>query len=167
MATSRKKAIARKLTQDWVAGYLPSSNFFHRGAQNGSIELLALDGKTLQLDATSLKWICYVRDFNSGEAANPERLLRKTFTGRPRTEGLLLRIRLSDGDIIEGLAVNDASLVSGEGIFLTPPDVRSNTQRIWIPPTAISEFEVIALIRVAKRKEPGPPKAPSAQESLF
>ena len=163
MAISRKKVIARKLTQDWVAGYLPSSSFCH----NGTLELLALDGKTLQLDAAGLKWICYVRDFNSGEAANPERLLRKTFTGRPRTEGLLLRIRLTDGDLIEGLVANDISLISGEGIFLTPPDVRSNTQRIWISPSAIAELEVIALIGAAKRRQPGPPKAPTAQESLF
>jgi hypothetical protein len=163
MAISRKKTIARKLSQEWLAGYLPSSGFL----RSGTVELLALDGKTQQLDAASLKWICYVRDFNSGEAANPERILRKTFTGRPRMEGLLLRIRLTDGDLIEGLAANDLSLVSGEGLFLTPPDVRSNTQRIWIPPSTIAELEVIAVIGAARRKQPTPPKTPPAQESLF
>jgi len=163
MATSRKKTIVRKLSQDWVAGYLPANGFL----RNGVVELLALDGKTLQLDTTSLKWICYVRDFNSGEAANPERLLRKTFTGRPRIEGLLLRLHVTDGDLIEGLAANDLSLVSGEGLFLTPPDIRSNTQRIWIPPTSISELEVIAVIGGAQRRKTAPLKAPTAQESLF
>src|ERR1700739_2282499 len=99
MAISRKKTIARTLSQDWVAGYLPASGILH----NGSVELLALDGKTLQLPAADPKGICYVGDFNSGEDATPERLLRKTFTGRPRTEGLLLRLQLIDGDLIEGL----------------------------------------------------------------
>jgi len=163
MAVSRKKAVARKLTQDWVAGYLPSSGFL----ENGAVELLALDGKILRLDASSLKWICYVRDFNSGEAANPERLLRKTFTGRPRTEGLLLRLRLIDGDLLEGLAANDLSLISAEGLFLTPPDTRSNTQRLWIPHSAVTEMEVLAVIGASKRKQPPPPKVPAAQESLF
>jgi hypothetical protein len=163
MAVSRKKTIARKLSQNWVAGYLPPGDFLRHGA----VELLALDGKTVQIPSADIKWICYVRDFNSGEATNPERLLRKTFTGRPRTEGLLLRLRLADGDLIEGLAANDLSLVSGRGLFLTPPDVRSNTQRLWIPPTAISEVEVIALIGASKRKQPAPPKPPTAQESLF
>jgi hypothetical protein len=163
MAISRKKAIARKLGQDWVAGYLPSNGFLH----DGVVELLALDGKTLQLDAGSLKWICYVRDFNSGEAANPERLLRKTFTGRPRTEGLVLRLHLSDGELVEGLAANDLSLISSEGIFLIPPDVRSNTQRLWIPHSAITEMEVLTVIGGTKRKRPEPPKEPTAQESLF
>jgi hypothetical protein len=163
MASSRKKTIIRKLSQDWVAGYLPSNGFLH----NNIVELLALDGKILPLDAVSLKWICYVRDFNSGEAANPERLLRKTFAGRPRTEGLLLRLRLSDGDIIEGLAANDLSLITGEGLFITPPDIRSNTQRVWIPPTTISALEVLAVIGGAKRTRLAPVRSAATQETLF
>lgn len=164
MAVSRKKAIVRKLTQEWVAGYLPSSGFLQKGA----VEMLGLDGKIQQLNAEELKWICYVRDFNSGEAANPERLLRKTFAGRPRTDGVLLRLKLADGDAIEGLAANDAGLVSGEGIFLTPPDVRSNTQRIWVPAISIAELEVVAVIGAAKRKQPPAAEAPlDKQENLF
>lgn len=163
MATSRKKAIARRLTQDWVAGYLPPSGFLHENA----VEMLALDGKLIQLPATGLKWICFVRDFNSGEASNPERLLRKTFAGRPRGEGLLLHLRLADGDILEGISVNDLSLVSGQGLFLTPPDTRSNTQRLWIPPAAISELEVIAVLGVRRKPSAPPAKPTSAQESLF
>lgn len=166
MGASRKKTIVRMLSQQWIAGYLPPSGLL----RNGMVELLALDGKTLQLPVADLKWICYVRDFNSGEAANPERLLRKTFSGRPRTEGLLVRLRLADGDVIEGLTTNDVGLISGEGLFLTPPDVRSNTQRLWTPTSAIAELEVIALIGAAKRKQAkasGAPEAPQTQESLF
>jgi len=163
MAASRKKTIARKLTQDWVAGYLPASGFL----RNGGVEMLALDGKTVQIPEGELKWICYVRDFNSGEVANPERLLRKTFTGRPRTGGLLLRLHLVDGDLVEGLAANDASLISGEGVFLTPPDVRSNTQRLWVPASAISQLEVLAVIGSTKRDKPAAGKSPTTQESLF
>jgi hypothetical protein len=164
MARSRKKIIARRLTQDWIAGYLPSDGFFH----GGQIELLALDGKIVPLDASTLKWICYVRDFNSGEIANPERLLRKTFAGRPRAEGLLVRLHLSDGDVIEGLAANEMSLVSGEGLFLTPPDARSNTQRLWIPSSAISQFEITALVGHPRHRQPSHAEAPTAeQENLF
>ena len=163
MPSSRKKTIVRMLSHEWVAGYLPPGGFL----QNGHIELLALDGKTVQIPAEKLKWICYVRDFNSGEVENPERLLRKTFAGRPRTEGLLLRIQLADGDSLEGLAANDLSLVSGEGIFIIPPDVRSNTQRVWIPPDAMRQIEVLAVIGSAKRTKGPGKKAPAEQESLF
>ena len=163
MASSRKKTILRKLSQGWVAGYLPTSEFL----RNGQVELLALDGKTIQIPATDLKWICYVRDFSSGEVANPERLLRKTFTGRPRTEGLVLRVHLSDGDVLEGLAANDLSLIAGSGIFLTPPDIRSNTQRIWIPTSAIAQLEVLSVIGTTKRTKDTSAKSASEQTSLF
>ena len=138
MPSSRKKAIARQFTHDWVAGYCLFDGSSPAGfPQRRRLELLALDGKVISLDLKTIKWVCFVRDFNSGEPANPERLLRKTFAGRPRTEGLFLRATLTDGDLIEGIASNDLSLISGEGILLTPPDIRSNTQRLWIPATSL------------------------------
>lgn len=92
MPSSRKKAIARRFTRDWVAGYVVFDGSSPDGfLKEGSLELLALDGKVLSLNLKTIKWLCFIRDFNSGEAENPERLLRKTFAGRPRTEGLYLR----------------------------------------------------------------------------
>ena len=165
MSSSRKKAIARNFTRDWVAGYLSFDGFSSGGfVRNGAFEILALDGKVIALSIETIKWVCFVRDFNSGEPSNPERLLRKTFAGRPRTEGLFLRAKLTDGDLIEGIAANDLSLVAGEGIFLTPPDIRSNTQRLWIPAASLAEFEVVAVIGGAKKK---PSQADDRQESLF
>ena len=131
--------------------------------------MLDLDGKVVSLAAEDLKWICYVRDFNSGELNNPERLVRKTFAGRPRGDGLFVRARLKDGDMVEGLAANDVSLVSSEGVFLTPPDLRSNTQRLWIPRTSLEELDVVAVIGAAKRKPAVVEKVrvPAEQEELF
>jgi hypothetical protein len=129
--------------------------------------MLDLDGKVVHLAVEDLKWICYVRDFNSGELNNPERLLRKTFSGRPRGEGLFVRVRLKDGDLIEGLAGNDVTLVASDGLFLTPPDLRSNTQRLWLPRTSIEELEVLAVIGAAKKKAAVAEDEESAQEKLF
>lgn len=169
MSISRKKAIFRKFSRDWVAGYLPLANFVHQGR----LEMLDLDGKVVALSAADLKWICYVRDFNSGELSNPERLVRKTFAGRPRGDGLFVRARLKDGDLVEGLAANDITLVASEGVFLTPPDLRSNTQRLWIPASSLDALEVVAVIGAAKRKparapaRTAEPAAKPEQEELF
>uniref|UniRef100_A0A7V4XQ91 Uncharacterized protein n=1 Tax=Acidobacterium capsulatum TaxID=33075 RepID=A0A7V4XQ91_9BACT len=116
------------------------------------VELLDLESKVALVAAHDIKWVCYVRDFNSGEVNNPERLLRKSFAGRPRIEGIHLRLKLTDGDVIEGVAANDRSLLGAEGVFLLPPDTRSNTQRIWIPVTAIAELEAVAVVGSAKKK---------------
>jgi hypothetical protein len=159
MAVSRKKVIVRKLSRDWLCGYLPPASF----VQEEEIQLLDLSGKLVSLSTAEVKWVCFVREFQSGDASQPERLLRKTFVTRPRSEGLWVRARLKDNDLIEGLAQNDATLLEGEGLFLAPPDTRSNTQRIFLPRQAVTELEILAVIKAGVRRGP----AESAQEDLF
>jgi hypothetical protein len=162
MSASRKKAIVRKLSRDWVSGYVQAEDF----CRDGMVEFLDLSGKVLLLPAAEIKWICFVRDFNSGEMNNPERLLRKTFAGRPRIAGLFLRLRLVDGDQLEGIASNDRSLIAGDGLFLLPPDTRSNTQRLWIPSTTIADLETVAVITsAARRKKAAASPRPAAAAS--
>jgi hypothetical protein len=161
--SGRKKVILRKFSREWVAGYIPPSNFVH----DGQVELLDLAGKLATVPVEEIKWLCFVRDFNSGEADNPERLLRKLFAGRPRGDGLWLRIRLLDGDRLEGLAANDLAVIDDRGIFLTPPDLRSNTQRIFVPKPSIAEFEVAAVITSPTRRKTAHPAPATQQEELF
>lgn len=157
MASLRKPVIVRKFSRDWCAGYADSG----LGQDAVELEILDLTGKVLHIGWEQVKWICYVRDFpaSTSDAANPERLLHKKFTTRPRTAGVWLRMMLTDGDEIEGLAANDVSLVTGAGLLLTPPDTRSNTQRIYVPRKAIETLEVVSLIGAGARKrgvaEPG------------
>ena len=153
MASARKPVIVRKFSRDWVGGYA--------GASLGGEELEILDttGKVLRMGWDQVKWVCYVRVLASADAANPERLLHKRFSVRPRAAGLWLRMTLTDGDELEGLAENDLSLVTGGGLLLTPPDTRSNTQRIYVPRQAIQTLEVVSLIG-AGRKRPQPDDQP-------
>jgi hypothetical protein len=73
---------------------------------------------------------------------------------------------LSDGDELEGLAANDRTLVDGAGLMLTPPDMRSNTQRIYVPRSAIQTLEVLSLIGAPVRRRPGL-GLPDDQPELF
>ena len=118
------------------------------------LEILDLGGKVVSFDWDTVKWVCYVRDFPAGEQVNPERLLQKRFAVRPRAAGLWLRMTLTDGDELEGLAANDRSLIEGAGLMLTPPDTRSNTQRIYVPRMAIQSLEVVSLIGSGRAKRP-------------
>jgi len=159
MAVSRKKVIVRKLSRDWLSGYLPPSDF----VRDAQVEMLDLGGKLVSVPLAEVKWVCYVRDFQSGDSSQPERLLRKTFVTRPRSEGLWVRVRLKDNDLIEGMAQNDLSLLEGEGLFLVPPDTRSNTQRIFLPRLAVEALDVLAVIKTGVRRGPAEP----VQEDLF
>ena len=145
MAHSRKKVILRTTADVVHAGYLPSSDF----VVDGQVELLDLSGRLVAVPLREVRMICYVRDLNLGEA-QPEQLTRRTFLARPRTEGLWVRIGLENGEGLEGLAALDASLLDGllgdKGVFLIPPDVRCNTQRVFVPRGAILDFRVVAVV---------------------
>ncbi len=162
MASPRKPVIVRKFSRDWFAGYAGAS----LEADGTELELLDLGGKVLRIGWEQVKWVCYVRDFPNGETASPERLLQKRFSTRPRTAGLWLRMTLTDGEELEGLAANDRSLVGGAGLLLTPPDTRSNTQRIFVPRLAIQTLEVVSLIGAASRKK-AETASKSEQPELF
>jgi hypothetical protein len=119
-----------------------------------------------------IKHICYVREFNLHDTANPERLTRRTFLARPRTEGLWLRMTFRSGDVFEGLAATDIALlddlINDTGLHLTPPDTRSNTQRVYVPRTSLTELQLLAVITTPSRRKPLPAASvPSMQEDLF
>jgi hypothetical protein len=114
--------------------------------------------------------ISYVREFNLNDLVNPERLTRRTFLARPRTEGLWLRMTFTSGEMLEGLAPTDLTLlddlVNDAGLFLIPPDIRSNTQRIFVPRTSISELTLLAVVTSPSKKKPAVvPQSP--QQDLF
>jgi Family of unknown function (DUF6982) len=167
MASHRKPVIVRKFSRDWCAGYA-SAAF---GQDAPELEILDLTGRVIRIGWDLVKWVCYVRDLgaitDSGTQANPERLLHKRFSIRPRTAGLWLRMVLTDGDDLEGIAANDRSLIDGAGLMLTPPDTRSNTQKIYVPRPAIQSLEIVALIGAAARRRPAAAARQAQQPELF
>ena len=165
MASQRKPVIVRKFSREWLAGYAEAGC----GQDAADLEILDLTGKVLRMGWEQVKWVCYVRDFPAQFAGstNPERLLHKRFAIRPRTPGLWLRMTLTDGEELEGLAENDRSLVEGAGLLLTPPDTRSNTQRIYVPRQAIQTLEVVSLIGAAGRKRAVTTSQATEQPELF
>jgi hypothetical protein len=169
MSNSRKKVIVRRFSGDALPGYLPHANFVH----NNSVDLLDLSGRIIPLPLNDIKIINFVRDFNLSDPVNPERLTRRAFLARPRSEGLWLRLTFRSGDLLEGLAPTDSSLldalVDDAGLFLSPPDTRSNTQRLYVPRAAITELQLLAVITTPSRRQPLPNKASkqSLQDELF
>jgi hypothetical protein len=168
MSSAHKKVIVRRFTGETLPGYLPLAGF----TRNRIIDLLDLEGRVISLAINDIKHICYVRDYNLNDTANPERLTRRTFLAKPRTAGLWLRLIFRSGDLLEGLAPIDATfaddLINDTGLQLTPPDVRSNTQRIFVPRTSITDLQLLAVITTPSRRKPLPASSvPSLQEDLF
>ena len=136
MATTHKKVIVRKMDRDTVNGYV--SNAF---VTEGKLELMNTAGNVVTIDLRDVKGVYFVREFGDTET-----LTRKTFTSRPRVEGLWVRLRFRDNEVIEGMMPNDLLVEGGEGFSVIPPDAQSNTQRIFVPRSALAEMTVIGVI---------------------
>ena len=138
-----------------VRGYLNPA----RLGQADPIDLLTQDGEHLEFPLGKIRSIYFVRDF-SGEF-EPE---RKAFLSRPKLDGLWVRLRYNDGDTLEGVVPNDLLSLLDNGLQITPPDLNSATDRIFIPRAALSEVTVLGVVGIARRK---PAAAAAAQPRLF
>jgi hypothetical protein len=146
MPSTHKKVIVRKLDRDSVSGYVAPANF----VVDGKLELLNTSGNVVAVDLRDIKAVYFVREFSDSEVMS-----RKTFTTRPRTEGLWVRLKFKDNEVIEGLMPNDLAQNPAEGFLINPPDLRSNTQRVFVPRASLTSLSVIAVIGAARRRRKG------------
>ena len=156
MPSTHKKVIVRKADRDSVSGYVSPSNF----VVDGKLELLNTSGNVVAVDLRDIKAVYFVREFSDSEVMS-----RKTFTTRPRTEGLWVRLKFKDNEVIEGLMPNDLAQNPAEGFLINPPDLRSNPQRVFVPRASLTSVAVIAVIGAARRRRKGPPD--TRQVTLF
>jgi hypothetical protein len=156
MPSTHKKVIVRKSDRDSVSGYVSPANF----VVEGKLELLNTSGNVVAIDLRDIKAVYFVRDFSDSDVMS-----RKTFTTRPRTEGLWVRLKFKDSEVIEGIMPNDLAQNPAEGFLINPPDLRSNTQRVFVPRASLTSVTVIAVIGAARRRRKGPPD--TRQVTLF
>jgi len=136
MATTHKKVVVRKMDRDSVNGYVGAAFL-----ADGKVEIMNTAGNVVAIDLHDVKGVYFVREFGDSES-----LVRKTFTSRPRVEGLWVRLRFRDNEVIEGMMPNDLLQEGADGFLIIPPDPRSNTQRIFVPRSALAEMTVIGVI---------------------
>ena len=158
MPSTHKKVVVRKLDRDTLNGYVAPGNF----VANGKLEILNTAGNVVAIDLKDVKAVYFVRDF--GEAGAP---VRKTFANRPRTEGLWVRLKFRDNEIMEGMMSNDLTQISPEGFLINPPDMRANLQRMFVPRSALSSLTVLGVIGIAKGRRRKLAPADLRQVQLF
>src|SRR6201982_2401710 len=143
MPSTHKKVVVRKMDRDSINGYVAPANYI----REGKLELLNTAGNVVAIDLRDIKGVYFVREFGDSES-----LTRKTFTSRPRSEGLWVRLRFKDSEVLEGLMAADLTQTTPEGFLVNPPDQRSNTQRIFVPRTALESLTVLAVIGTTRRQ---------------
>lgn len=131
-----------------------------RLGQCDPIDVLTPDGEHEEIPLGRVRSIYFVREFS--DDFEPE---RKAFLSRPKLDGLWVRMRFSDGETLEGVVPNDLLSVLDNGIKITPPDLNSTTDHIFIPRSALSELTVLGVVGIARRKPAA--AAAAGQPRLF
>jgi len=166
MASGQKKVVIRRFAGPLAWGYLPQTSL----VRDDQVPLMAVDGRITPISLNEIKTIAYVHDFNLDDLVDPERIGRRSFLARPRGDGLWLKLTFQDADSIEGLTSVDLllldALIADQGLFLTPPDGRSNTQRLFVPRTALRSLEVLGYV-TAPSKRAAKVAIDNPQPSLF
>ena len=159
-ASTLKKVVVLLLDHTPIRGYLNPS-FLGRSEK---IDLLTTDGEHRSLYLGDVKSIYFVREFT--DEFVPE---RKTFLSRPKLDGLWVRLRFRDDDVMEGIVANDLLDMLDTGVQLTPPDLHGNNLRMFIPRSALAEMKVLGVVGVARRTPRDSRAAASAavQPKLF
>ena len=146
MSSTHKKVIVRKSDRDSISGFVAPADF----VVEGKFQLLNTAGNVVAIELRDIKAVYFVREFSDAEV-----MTRKTFTTRPRTEGLWVRLKFKDNEVIEGMMPNDLAQNPVEGFLINPPDLRSNTQRVFVPRSSLASVTVLAVIGSARRRRKG------------
>jgi hypothetical protein len=156
-ASTHKKVIVVLADKKPVRGYLNPV----RLGQTDPIDLLTPDGEHVAIPLGKVRSVFFVREFS--DEFEPE---RKAFLSRPKLDGLWVKLRYNDGDTLEGVIANDLLSLLDNGVQITPPDLNSSTDHIFVPRSALTEVIVLGVVGIARRK-PAAAAAAASQPRLF
>ena len=110
--TTNKKVLLVRFDRETLAGFVQVPG----GFAVESIELLTPSGALLQVPYSDTKVVCFVRDFDTGENWREHR----SFSTRPKSHGLWVRMLFRDGDELEGMIPNNLLQIEPAGFSILP-----------------------------------------------
>jgi hypothetical protein len=136
--STTKKVLVRRFDREPLAGFVnPKSYLLPEG-----VELLKTEGTVTIVPYREVKTVCFVRDFEVTEVEPEPRI----FHTRPKMDGLWVRMRFRDGEVMDGILSNNLLQLDPYGFTFIPPEPYSNNQRIFSPREALSEFHVLGVV---------------------
>lgn len=158
MSSTHKRVVVRKFDRESISGYIGDSF-----VADHCVQMMNISGKVVSVPLPEVKGVYIVRSWEE-----PEEIVRKSFPSRPRSEGLWVRLVFKDNEMLEGLMAGELTQQGAEGFLITPPDTRGNTQRVFVPRSALQSLTVLAVIGNAQsRLKKRPASVGTEQPELF
>ncbi len=153
-ASTTKKVLVRRLDRQVIAGYASPQSYL----RPEGVEVLTRDGQVLVTPYQELRAVYFVRDLD----ADADLEGTKLFHSRPKLNGLWVRLKFRDDELLDGIVPNDLLQLMEYGLMITPPEAYANTQRIFVPRQALVELTVLGVIGSplsrGRRRERAPAK---------
>ena len=147
VSTTKKVRISR-FDREALVGFVNPQTYL----RPSGVELLTPDGNFSVVPYDEVKTVQFVKDF---EPQDPSE--RKVFSTRPKMDGLWVRVKFRDGEIMDGILANNLLLLENHGFTLVPPDPYANNQRLFVPRIALSELQVLGVVgSPLRRRKPKP-----------
>jgi hypothetical protein len=157
-ASTSKKVVVKRFDRELVTGYVnPGAYLLPEG-----VEVLTTTGARSVLPYADVKAVYFVRDFSTAGEQSEQRL----FHARPKLEGLWVRMRFRDGELMDGLLPNALMELDAAGFAVVPPNPTFNNQRVFVPRSALTEFHVLAVVGSPLRPRKAK-AAPKTQLEMF
>ena len=121
-STSKKVRISR-FEREPLLGYVNPLTYL----RPTGVELLTPEGNYAVVPYDEVKSVQFVRDFDPPEPGAE----RKVFSTRPKMDGLWVRVKFRDGEVMDGILANNLLLIESQGFTIVPPDPYSNNQRLF------------------------------------
>ncbi len=150
--------LVTRFDREPLAGFVSPQSYL----QPEGLELLSQSGAVSVVPYPDIKLVCFVRDFQQGEPRKELRL----FTTRPKMEGLWVRMRFRDGDVMDGMLSNNLLQLDSYGLSVVPPDPGFQNQRIFVPKAALSTVQVLGVVGSPLRMRK-PKLTPKEQLEMF
>jgi hypothetical protein len=126
------------------------------------VEILSVSGSVTRVPLAEVRAVCFVREFGSGETWQKQR----AFLSRPKANGLWVRVRFRDGELLEGIMRNNL-VADPAGFALVPPDPTFQNQHVWVPREAVTAVEVLGVIGSPLRRTKPPAQDGDQQLEMF
>ncbi len=154
--STKKKVLIRRYDRETLPGWVNPSSLL----QPEGVELMSEGGGVQILPYRDVRAIYFVRDWDGGLEE------RQVFQTRPKMAGLWVHLKFRDGEAIEGIIPNNLMSLESGGFSVIPPNPFANTQRIFVPRSALVGVEVLGVVGSPLRKRK-PKEAPKDQAGLF
>lgn len=157
-ASTNKKIVVRRFDREPLAGFVNPQSYL----QADGVELLSASGTVSVVPYPDVKTVSFVRDFDLSEPG-PD---HKQFHNRPKMNGVWVRMRFRDGDLMEGVLPNNLLQIEPFGFTMVPPNPTASNQRVFVPKAALCEMIVLGVIGSPLRERKTKP-LPKEQIGLF